>query len=426
MVLLSKRDPYPTGRAPTGPVREAAGWRCSRRLERHLMTLDPTSDRRPSRTWLRATAIATGLLLVGGIATAGVAAATSSVTLTVDGQSADVLTLGDTVADVLDARGIQTGPDDLVVPAPGSPVQDGTQIAVAYARPVTVTLDGVQRELTTTALSVQALLAELGVRDGSATTSVSRSTPIGREGLDGLTVRTAKAITITDGTTTLPITTTAISVGEALDAAGIITGPQDVVTPARTSLVTDGTQVVVQRVTLAQRVEDVVVPHDVQTKETDTLPRGQKKVETPGKDGVVQRVYQQTLLGGQLLGEVLVSETVTVPAVTEVVLVGTAATASTSGSTSSAPAPAVSDGSVWDALARCESGGNWAINTGNGYYGGLQFSYSTWLAWGGGVYAQTANLASREQQIAIATKLRDATGGYGSWPGCASKLGLPR
>ena len=77
----------------------------------------------------------------------------------------------------------------------------------------------------------------------------------------------------------------------------------------------------------------------------------------------------------------------------------------------------------WDAIAECESGGNWSINTGNGYYGGLQFSRSTWRAYGGtGLPSQ----ASRETQIAIATKLRDASGGYGAWPACAAKLGLPR
>jgi hypothetical protein len=78
---------------------------------------------------------------------------------------------------------------------------------------------------------------------------------------------------------------------------------------------------------------------------------------------------------------------------------------------------------VWDSLAQCESGGNWAINTGNGYYGGLQFSLGTWQAYGGtGLPSQ----ASRETQIAIATKLRDASGGYGAWPACSAKLGLPR
>jgi resuscitation-promoting factor RpfA len=88
------------------------------------------------------------------------------------------------------------------------------------------------------------------------------------------------------------------------------------------------------------------------------------------------------------------------------------------------PAQAAS-GSTWDRLARCESGGNWSINTGNGYYGGLQFSYSTWRAFGGGAYASTANHASRGEQIAIAEKVLDAQG-WGAWPACSRKLGLTR
>ena len=83
----------------------------------------------------------------------------------------------------------------------------------------------------------------------------------------------------------------------------------------------------------------------------------------------------------------------------------------------------MSDGSVWDALANCESGGNWSINTGNGYYGGLQFNIDTWRAYGGTGYPHEQ---SRETQIAVATRLRDANGGsYGSWPHCAAQLGLP-
>jgi len=85
-----------------------------------------------------------------------------------------------------------------------------------------------------------------------------------------------------------------------------------------------------------------------------------------------------------------------------------------------APAPAVSNGSVWDALARCEAGGNWAINTGNGYYGGLQFSAQSWRAMGG---TGLPHQASRETQIAIGERLRAAQG-WGAWPACSAKLGL--
>jgi LysM repeat protein len=76
----------------------------------------------------------------------------------------------------------------------------------------------------------------------------------------------------------------------------------------------------------------------------------------------------------------------------------------------------------WDAVAQCESGGNWSINTGNGYYGGLQFSRSTWKAYGGGKYASTANKASRSEQIRIAEKVLDGQG-IGAWPVCGKKAG---
>ncbi|MFD3744346.1 transglycosylase family protein [Nocardia sp. NPDC058633] len=95
---------------------------------------------------------------------------------------------------------------------------------------------------------------------------------------------------------------------------------------------------------------------------------------------------------------------------------GTAA-AALAGNASAAP------DSDWDRLAQCEAGGNWGINTGNGYQGGLQFSPSTWNAHGGGEYAASANQATREQQIVVAEKVL-ASQGWGAWPSCSSKLGL--
>ncbi|MFF4119756.1 transglycosylase family protein [Streptomyces sp. NPDC001714] len=83
---------------------------------------------------------------------------------------------------------------------------------------------------------------------------------------------------------------------------------------------------------------------------------------------------------------------------------------------------AAADNGVWDRIARCESGGNWHINTGNGYYGGLQFSASTWRAYGGTAYAATADQASREAQIAVATKVQHAQG-WGAWPVCSGRAG---
>jgi hypothetical protein len=87
-------------------------------------------------------------------------------------------------------------------------------------------------------------------------------------------------------------------------------------------------------------------------------------------------------------------------------------------------APAVAGGSVWDRLAQCESGGNWAYPTvSGGYSGGLMFHSGTWNAMGGRAYAATASGATREQQIAVAERVL-ASSGWGAWPGCSRKLGL--
>ncbi|MFE2705454.1 transglycosylase family protein [Streptomyces mirabilis] len=83
---------------------------------------------------------------------------------------------------------------------------------------------------------------------------------------------------------------------------------------------------------------------------------------------------------------------------------------------------AAADSGVWDRIAKCESGGNWHINTGNGYYGGLQFSAGTWRAYGGTAYASTADKASKAAQIAVASKVQNAQG-WGAWPTCSARAG---
>jgi nucleoid-associated protein YgaU len=82
-------------------------------------------------------------------------------------------------------------------------------------------------------------------------------------------------------------------------------------------------------------------------------------------------------------------------------------------------------GSVWDRVAACESGGNWSINTGNGYYGGLQFSSSTWRGYGGGQFASRADLATKSEQITVAQRVLKGQG-PGAWPVCSVRAGLTR
>jgi hypothetical protein len=88
-----------------------------------------------------------------------------------------------------------------------------------------------------------------------------------------------------------------------------------------------------------------------------------------------------------------------------------------------APSALAASDSTWDRLAQCESGGRWDIDTGNGYSGGLQFSPSTWRAFGGGEFADRAHQASRAEQIVVAERTL-AEQGWGAWPACSRKLGL--
>ena len=90
---------------------------------------------------------------------------------------------------------------------------------------------------------------------------------------------------------------------------------------------------------------------------------------------------------------------------------------------SSAAAPSVSGGSVWDTIAQCESSGNWSMNSGNGFYGGLQFTLQSWQYVGGTQYAAYPHQASRAQQIAAAERLL-ARQGWGAWPACSARAGL--
>jgi uncharacterized protein YabE (DUF348 family) len=383
-----------------------------------MMSTTQTTARRvlPSTTRgrvLLGTGVAAG---VGALSAVGFFGLTSTVALTVDGETSTVFTTADTVDELLDREDLAVTSRDLVVPGPDTELTDGSEVAVAFARPIDLTVDGESDKVWTTALSVDGLLGELGVRAG-AETSVSRSATIGREGLS-LEIRTPKSIDVTvvaQETREIDLITTGLTVQEALVDAGVVLTEGAVTTPAADEAVTDGSAIEVKQVWTENLTQDVVVPFETQTTADDSMYTDQSVVEVAGVDGAATETVTVTYLGSDESGREVLSREVTTEPVTKVVRTGTKQRPA---------APAVSGGSVWDALARCESGGNWAINTGNGFYGGLQFTSGTWLAYGGGAYAPRADLATREQQIAIATKVRDARGGYGDWPACSAKLGL--
>ncbi|SDT60565.1 resuscitation-promoting factor [Jiangella sp. DSM 45060] len=361
--------------------------------------------------------------LVGG----GVAYITldNAVALTIDGQTETVHTFGSSVEDVLDERDIELSARDEVIPSLDSDIEDGTEISVRYARQITVTIDGEEQQIWTTALSVDEALSDLDIRADGADVSVARSQAIGRGGLD-FEVRTPKEITVTADGATNPVTTTGLTVAEALTEAGITLGELDLVEPAADTALADALAVTVRRVTVETATVTEAVPFEVTEQEDDSLEKGSESVETEGKAGTLERVVQNTYIDGELSSTDVLSEEVIAAPVDQVVLVGTkeppAPPAEDDGGGGGGGGGDDVDGGVWDRLAQCESGGNWSINTGNGYYGGLQFSLGTWQAFGGSGYPHEN---SKAEQIRIAEKVRDNRGGYGDWPACARSLGLP-
>ncbi|HEX6514729.1 MAG TPA: transglycosylase family protein [Nocardioidaceae bacterium] len=357
------------------------------------------------------------VVMAVGATTAGYAAMSKTVTLSLDGRTEQVHTLDDTVGEVLESEGVSVDTHDVVAPGLDSQVSDGSRIAVRYGRPLDVTIDGQDKRYWVTATDVATALDQLGLRLAGADLSTSRSAPIGRSGLD-LKVVTPKTLTYIVGsgkkhTGKVP----AMTVEEALKELGVKVDKDDKVQPGLGATVEDGDKIVVTKFQTVTRKVEESIDHGTVQRSDSSLYRGQTRTVRSGRDGSREVVYRITYKNGHVVSrKALRSELVRKP-VAAVVKVGT----------KSRPAPApttnyASGSTVWDQLAQCESGGNWAANTGNGYYGGLQFNLSTWHSYGGTGYP---NEASRETQIAIAEKVRAANGGYGAWPACAAELGLP-
>jgi uncharacterized protein YabE (DUF348 family) len=359
------------------------------------------------------------------IAVAGgsVAYATKSktVSLSVDGQVQSVHTFGSTVADALKAEKVQIGEHDVVAPSLDSKLQDGQEISIQYGRQLTVNADGTKKAYWTTADSVNEALADLGLRyDNSAFFSTSRSAPLGREGLE-LVVKTPKTVQLVHLGKIATIKSMAGTVGEALTGAKIAWDRDDKISPAPTTVLQPGVnRIAYIKVDVKTVTKSVAVAHGTAETKSATLEEGTKKTTAKGTDGAKSVTYVYTYLDGKLSTSKVVSSKLVTAPVDEKVLVGTKPK-KTETPTTDTSTPPTGDTSKWDRIAACESGGNWASNTGNGYYGGLQFDHGTWAAYGGTAYANNANGASKAQQIAIAEKVRDDRGGYGAWPVCGFK-----
>jgi uncharacterized protein YabE (DUF348 family) len=373
-----------------------------------------TGIRRWKKTVLKATIASILVTLIGGGAAA--IAMNKSVTVDIDGQAHQVNTYADTVGEVLEDEGIKVGSHDALSPSPNASINDDGQIVLQRGRQLHMTVDGEKKDLWVRATTVGDALKQLNVPVDGAKLSHGVDKEIPLNGMS-LEIKSLKNITLFDGgNAPQAMQTNAVTAGELLADLKMTLGPEDTITPAGDLKITNGAEVRITRngVTVINQTEKIEPP--VQEIEDPNADKGTEVVVEPGVAGERIATYRITMKNGAETDREEIGSKVTVEAKPKVVRVGT----------KKPPQPVISDAEVWDRLAQCESTGNWAINTGNGYYGGLQFNKSTWLSNGGGQYAEFPHQATREQQIAIATKLRDARGGYGAWPHCASKLGLPK
>ncbi|MGH3980914.1 MAG: transglycosylase family protein [Pseudonocardiaceae bacterium] len=366
-----------------------------------------------TRTFVKAATVAITLTLTAG--TASAFAMTKTVIVTVDGEEQTVRTLASTVAGALESAGLQADDKDTLAPTSSTGIDDGSRVVLERGRQLDLTVDGQQHRVWTTAQTIDEAMRQLGMRaQGAMLSAADRSRRIPLDGM-ALDVRTAQPAMIYDGAAPPRIITTgAPTVAGLLAEHGVRLGGQDVVVPDPATPVVAGTRVAVTRIGTQEIRETRPVPPPEEQIEDDELAAGEEVVETEGKPGEeIVRFLVTTTNGLETARKELGTEVTVVPEPSRV-RVGT----------NESDAPGVADGSVWDRLAKCESGGDWSTNTGNGYYGGLQFDKRTWRSNGGGQYASSPHEASREEQIAVAEKVRDGRGGYGAWPSCSSQLGL--
>lgn len=399
--------------------------------------------------------VAAGGAALALVATTGVATALhkNDVELVVDGVSTSHALREDTVQDVMELQGITVGDHDVLLPAADTRVTDGMEITVAYGRQLTVTVDGEEREVWTTAQNVGDALAFLNLDKADSKLSTSRSTGIGRTGLS-LEVATAQNVTITAAGTSTTVKI-AGTVADALAEANIVPDADDIVTPAADTVLTEGLEIAVVAVEVTSSEKQVAVPFTSSEATSAKMEKGTKKVTTRGVDGMKREIYTDVLHDGVLISSTLERTVMSRQPVHQVTTFGTkvievvkppvvkkqeavpakepakqaeeppkqaeepveqaeepAKQAEEPAEAAEEPAASSSGGalntarsSMWDRIATCESGNNWSINTGNGYYGGLQFNAETWRSVNGQDFAALPHQASRAEQITVANRL---------------------
>jgi uncharacterized protein YabE (DUF348 family) len=349
--------------------------------------------------------------VVGGTAAFASSANGTPVNLVVDGQNRKIQTTASTVAGAIESAGFRIGVHDIVAPGGDSKIQSGEKIVFNRGRLLHLIVDGQKKDVWTTAPTVADAMAQLGF-PASDFVSVSRDK---RLPLDptSIEIRGPKSITVVHDGKRQVVTTTDLVVGQLVQDLNLKLGPMDRVVPGLSGALHTGGVVTIQRISTKVETLRQATSFPVRKISDSSMYAGDVQVLTRGVQGWANVTYNDTYADGKLIGRTELSRVTLSQPTLQTEKVGT----------KQRPAPAVSSSSSgvnWDAVAACESGGNWHINTGNGYYGGLQFNISTWDSNGGAAYASRPDLASRDQQIAVANNLYHSRG-LAPWPVCGAR-----
>lgn len=379
---------------------------------------DTPSDGRRKRRLVLPAAIAAGALVIGG-GSAAYAQAHKTVTVDVDGVTRQVSTFAGSVDNLLSDEGITLGARDAV--SPTGALSDGAVVTVRSAHQIWVDEGGEQRQVWTTALTADEALDLLATRDPDVQLVASRSSG-GRPQLALDLSIDGPARVIVDGDM-IDVDDADTTVAAALDDAGITLNDRDLVSVRND--VHGHVVVVVQRVVVKDVKRVQKLEFDSSTTQDEDAYEGEETVVTEGVTGLRLIVDRVTTVDGKETSRVEVTNRITRKAVDEVIAVGTKErpVVQPTPSRPSNPGPigdtTDADSLNWAALAQCESGGNPTIVSSNGLYHGLyQFSVATWQGVGGsGLPSQ----ASASEQTARA-KMLYLRSGAGQWPVCGSRL----
>lgn len=260
------------------------------------------------------------LALVAG-ATSAFAVLHKQVTVDVDGRSAQVQAFGRTVGDILGAQHVAVGEKDLVAPALDEPVAQGTQIVVRHGHELDLEVDGQRQAVWTTALTVGEAVDAMGLRDG-VRLSASRSASLGRE---PLRVSTQKTIHLAVDGQVIDGVSSAGTVRDALRDIGLVLNEGDQLSVPLDAAAVDGLVVMVTRAASAGQTVTEAIPFDEKDVDDPTLVTGTRKVQTAGRAGVRTTTYQVDVVGGVAVSRTPLASVVTTAPVTQVVRVGSKA-----------------------------------------------------------------------------------------------------